>query len=187
MKAKQQMNAADSLLIPRVVAETPCGGDPRNAAHIGTAEPHARILIIDDDVSVTRGLQRLLQDAGLDVDVMTGLRFPLTLEMFDDYRAVIVDVTMPQTNGFEGLRSICHVARLPVLVLTAQGAEEDRIAGLEMGADDYVVKPCRQREVVARVRALLRRRPTRTVTGVSDSDPTSRTSERQDPGRNSAA
>jgi DNA-binding response OmpR family regulator len=160
MNAKQQMDAEESRSVRAVVAQTPCettASDPRGAAGAG---PAARILIVDDDVSVTPGLRRLLQEAGLHVDVMTGMRFPLAPAMFDDYRAVIVDVMAPQSNGFEGLRSICSITRLPVLVLTARGAEEDRIAGFAMGADDYVVKPCRPREVVARVRALLRRRAT---------------------------
>jgi len=187
MNMRQQMNAEGSPLIRRFVAKTPYETRLRNAAGVGTAGRNARILIIDDDVSVTPGLRRLLQDAGLHVDVMTSLRFPLAPGMFDDYHAVIVDVMVPQTNGFDGLRSICSVARLPVIVLTARGDEEDRITGLAMGADDYVVKPCRPREVVARVRALLRRRATRTLTDAADTDPTSRTSEGQDPGRNSAA
>jgi len=117
-----------------------------------------RILLIDDDLDLTSRLRRLLQESGFDVDVRSDVKFPVTADLFEDYQAVIMDVMIPQSNGFDGLRSIREITELPVLVLTARGGEEDRIAGLQSGADDYVVKPCRPRELIARVRALLRRR-----------------------------
>ena len=124
----------------------------RDSAH------QPRILVIDDHFAESPNLRGLLEQEGFRVDVMSGVKFPVTAGLFGDYHAVILDVMVPQSNGFEGLRNIRRTTQLPVLVLTARGGEEDRIAGLEMGADDYVVKPCRPREVVARIHALLRRR-----------------------------
>ncbi len=118
----------------------------------------SRILLLDDDFSLTSYLRRLLQESGFGVDVKNDVKFPVTAALFEDYQAVIMDVMIPQSNGFDGLRNIRETTELPVLVLTARGGEEDRIAGLQSGADDYVVKPCRPRELVARIRALLRRR-----------------------------
>jgi two-component system, OmpR family, response regulator len=118
----------------------------------------ARILAIDDQFGDSPGLLRLLHENGLRVDVITGANFPVGTRMFDDYQAVIVDIMVPQSNGFEGLRNIRENTQIPVLVFSTRGSEEDRIAGLHLGADDYVVKPCRPRELVARIRALLRRR-----------------------------
>jgi DNA-binding response OmpR family regulator len=117
-----------------------------------------RILVLDDDVDHTSRLRRLLQESGFDVDVRSDMKFPLTVELFEAYQAVVLDVMMPESNGFDGLRDLRASTELPVLVLTSRDGEEDRIAGLESGADDYVVKPYRPRELVARVRALLRRR-----------------------------
>jgi DNA-binding response OmpR family regulator len=117
-----------------------------------------RLLLLDDDFDLTSRLRRVLQESGFGVDVRSDVKFPVTASLFEDYQAVIMDVMMPQSNGFEGLRNIRETTLLPVLVLTARGGEEDRIAGLQSGADDYVVKPYRPRELVARVRALLRRR-----------------------------
>jgi DNA-binding response OmpR family regulator len=130
--------------------------DPSTARR--DAHPKARILVIDDHFGETPSLRRLLREEGFWIDVMTGMNFPITAGMFEDYQAVIVDIMVPQSNGFDGLRNIRKNTQLPVLVLTARGGEEDRITGLRLGADDYVVKPCRPREVVARIRALLRRR-----------------------------
>ncbi len=116
-----------------------------------------RVLLLDD-FEVTSRLRRLLQESGFDVDVRSDMKFPVTGELFEGCQAVIMDVTMPGANGLDGLRHIREITNLPVLVLTARGGEEDRIAGLQSGADDYLVKPFRPRELVARVRALLRRR-----------------------------
>jgi DNA-binding response OmpR family regulator len=117
-----------------------------------------RILVLDDDVDHTSRLRRLLQESGFDVDVRSDVKFPVTADLVEAYQAVVMDVMMPQSNGLDGLRKLREITELPVLVLTSRDGEEDRIAGLESGADDYVVKPYRPRELVARVRALLRRR-----------------------------
>src|SRR2546421_5684632 len=73
------------------------------------------------------------------------------------YQIVVLDVMMPRVDGVEALRRIRHSSRVPVLMLTARGDDVDRIIGLELGADDYVAKPCTPRELTARLRAILRR------------------------------
>jgi len=117
-----------------------------------------RLLIIDDYFDEDPLLRRLLEEDGFSLEVMTGRIFPVSTRTFDDYHAVIVDGLVAQPNGFDWLCSIRNVTQIPVLVLTSRGATQDRIAAFKLGADAYVVKPCRPREVVARVRALLRRR-----------------------------
>ncbi len=122
------------------------------------AGPKVRILVIDENFRAIPNLVCMLQEDGFLLDLKSHMNFTVvTEEMFDDYQAVIVDVMIPCSGGFELLRDIRNKTRVPVLVLTGLGDEENRIFGLELGADDYVIKPCRPREVVARVRALLRR------------------------------
>ena len=119
-----------------------------------------RILAIDDEFRVESSLLRLLRQDDFEIDVRSHLNFTVVTEaMFDDYDAIILDVMTPHFDGFDLLRDICRNTQLPVLVLTARSNAEDRIVGLELGADDYVAKPFRPLEVVARIHALLRRRP----------------------------
>ena len=134
------------------------GVPPRLVSRHRDSGAKARILVIDEDFSAIPSLQSLLQDDGYSVDIRSHLNFTVMAEeMFEDYQAVIVDIMIPHGNGFDLLCDICTTTQLPVLVLTARSSEEDRIVGLELGADDYVAKPCRPREVVARIRALMRR------------------------------
>ena len=116
-----------------------------------------RVLIIDDDVDATARLRCVLQEEGFRVDAYQQAPNPFARRAFDGYSLIIVDVMSERVKGLDGLRHIRANSALPVLVLTALGDEAHLIAGLDIGADDYVVKPCRPREVVARVRALLRR------------------------------
>ncbi len=124
------------------------------------AAPKDRILVIDEDFRAIPRLVCLLHEDGFVLDLKSHMHFTVvTDEMFDDYQAVIVDVMIPCSGGFDLLRDIRNNTCVPVLVLTALGDEENRVLGLELGADDYVTKPCRPREVVARMHALLRRQP----------------------------
>ncbi len=124
------------------------------------AVPKVRILVIDENFRSIPNLVCLLQDDGFMLDLKSHMNFTVvTEEMFDDYQAVIVDVMIPCSGGFDLLRDIRKNTCVPVLVLTALGDEENRVVGLELGADDYVTKPCGPREVVARMHALLRRKP----------------------------
>jgi len=120
--------------------------------------PPPRLLIVDDDVQLGRMLGEFLLGEGFSAehapDGPAGLR-RLTAQGYD---LVILDIMMPKLSGLEVLRRLRLSGDTPVLMLTARGEEDDRILGLELGADDYLSKPFSPRELVARVRAILRRR-----------------------------
>lgn len=115
------------------------------------------LLIIDDDVKLARLLKDYLTPLGYEVDVVHNGSAGLKKAMEMPYAAVILDVMLPGMNGMEVLRELRRVSNVPVLMLTALGDEPDRIAGLEVGADDYVPKTFSTRELLARLRAVLRR------------------------------
>lgn len=117
----------------------------------------ARILLVDDDIRLGALLERLLKPEGFQVAVVTdGLQGArrATAEVFD---LIVLDVMLPGLDGFEVLRRIRQHSKVPVIMLTARGTENDRIVGLELGADDYLPKPFNPRELLARVKAVLRR------------------------------
>jgi two-component system OmpR family response regulator len=115
------------------------------------------VLLIDDDIELVGMFQEyLVQEAFLVTcahDGESGAREALS----GQYAIAILDVMMPRMNGIETLRRIRARSRMPVLMLTGRGDDTDRILGLELGADDYVTKPCTPRELTARIRAILRR------------------------------
>ncbi|MBS1168197.1 MAG: two component transcriptional regulator, winged helix family [Proteobacteria bacterium] len=115
------------------------------------------VLLIDDDNELTTLLKDYLSAEGFEVtcfeDAKKGLDF-LSTRTVD---IVVLDVMMPRMNGIETLQRIRRTSNVPVLMLTARGDEVDRISGLNLGADDYVPKPCSPGELVARLRAILRR------------------------------
>jgi DNA-binding response OmpR family regulator len=117
-----------------------------------------RILVVDDEPTIRESVSYALEREGFEVhaveDGETGLRVA-TEETFD---AVVLDVMLPGLSGTEVCRRLRAESAVPILMLTARTAEVDRVVGLELGADDYVPKPFAMRELVARVRALLRRR-----------------------------
>jgi two-component system response regulator CpxR len=117
----------------------------------------ARLLIIDDDVRLGALLERLLVPEGFQVTLVTdgqqGVR-RATAEVFD---LIVLDVMLPGVDGFEVLRRVRAHSQVPVVMLTAKGTDNDRIVGLELGADDYMAKPFNPRELVARIKAVLRR------------------------------
>ena len=115
------------------------------------------LLIIDDDMKLARLLKDYLTPLGYEVDVVHNGSAGLKKAMEMPYAAVILDVMLPGLNGMEVLRELRRVSNVPVLMLTALGDEPDRIAGLEVGADDYVPKTFSTRELLARLRAVLRR------------------------------
>lgn len=115
-----------------------------------------RILLADDDQVLSDLLTEYLQSQELVVEqVMDGRAAVEALR--EDIDLVVLDVMMPVMDGFAALREIRTVSQVPVLMLTARGEDVDRIVGLEMGADDYLPKPCNPRELLARIRAILRR------------------------------
>ena len=127
------------------------------------------VLLIDDDVELVEMLKEYLEQEGF--AIQTAHDGALGAQMVQQYESnhapfdiVVLDVMMPKLNGIDALKRIRQTSQVPVIMLTARGDNTDRILGLELGADDYVPKPSTPREIVARIRAILRR-----VNGVSES------------------
>lgn len=116
-----------------------------------------KVLIVDDDRALTDMLAELLQSEGLDCIVANSGKDALRLEQEAHPDLVILDVMMPEDDGISTLRSLRETSSVAVLMLTAMGEEDDRILGLEAGADDYLAKPFAARELVLRIQAILRR------------------------------
>jgi len=116
-----------------------------------------RVLLVDDDVDLADMLGEYLGNEGFEVDVAHDGQAGVARALAGGIDLVVLDVMMPGISGVEVLRRIRAESRLPVLMLTARGDDLDKVLGLELGADDYVPKPCTPRELVARIRAILRR------------------------------
>jgi DNA-binding response OmpR family regulator len=121
--------------------------------------PH--VLLIEDEPALVRGLSDSLRDNGFTVSVATDGQRGLDALATSDADIILLDVMLPKVNGYE----ICEAARrqgidVPILMLTAKGQEQDIVLGLNVGADDYITKPFRIGELIARMRAFLRRRAT---------------------------
>jgi DNA-binding response OmpR family regulator len=117
-----------------------------------------RLLIIEDDASLAAMLGEYLGTQGFRVSVRGTAGDGLTLLGREAFDALILDVMLPDADGFDVCRRVRADSDLPILMLTARGEETDRIVGLELGADDYLPKPFNPRELAARLRAILRRR-----------------------------
>ena len=130
--------------------------DDRGARSI-EAMPNTRVLVVDDEPELTDMLTSYLEASGFNVGrAATGEGALTKLETFQP-DIVVLDVGLPDVDGFEVLRRIRAVSTTPVIMLTARAEEVDRVVGLTMGADDYVTKPFSPRELVARIGAVLRR------------------------------
>ncbi len=116
-----------------------------------------RLLVIDDDVGLCELVQEYLGPEGYEVEAAHNGERGINRALANDHALIILDVMLPGMNGFDVLRRIRSKSRIPVLMLTARGDDIDRIVGLEIGADDYLSKPFNPRELVARIRAILRR------------------------------
>jgi two-component system, OmpR family, response regulator CpxR len=116
-----------------------------------------RVLIVDDDTELCDLLKQYLASEGLAVETAHDGRRGVELALSGDYALVVLDVMLPALGGFDVLRAIRSESAIPVVMLTARGDDVDRIVGLELGADDYLPKPFNPRELVARIRAVLRR------------------------------
>ena len=116
-----------------------------------------RILVIDDDSELCELLTDYLSGEGFIVETANDGRQGVDQALIGDYVLVILDVMLPELNGFDVLRKIRQQSKVPVIMLTARGDDIDRIVGLELGADDYLPKPFNPRELVARIRAIQRR------------------------------
>lgn len=122
-----------------------------------TASIRRRILVVDDEPRMIHFIRLNLEHDGFEVvEATSGSE---ALEQYRDHLPdlILLDVMMPDLDGFETLRLIREISTVPVIMLTAKGEEEDRVRGLELGADDYITKPFSPRELVSRVRAVLRR------------------------------
>lgn len=116
-----------------------------------------RILIIDDDEELCELVSEYLTVEGFETECVHDGESGLKQAGSGDYDLAILDVMLPKMNGFDVLRNLREVSEVPVLMLTARGDDMERIVGLEIGADDYLPKPFNPRELVARLRAILRR------------------------------
>ena len=117
-----------------------------------------RILMIEDDQQLTGMLSEYLRPLGILVTAAASAGVGLQLLARDSFDALVLDVMLPDGDGFEVCRAVRAQSDIPILMLTARGDETDRIVGLELGADDYLPKPFNPRELLARLRAILRRR-----------------------------
>jgi two-component system, OmpR family, response regulator len=117
----------------------------------------ARVLLADDDIELSDMLTEYLEREGFSVTAVHDGESAARLAVAGDFEIAVLDVMMPRADGVEALRRIRRESRIPVIMLTARGDDVDRIVGLELGADDYVTKPCTPRELAARLRAILRR------------------------------
>jgi DNA-binding response OmpR family regulator len=120
-------------------------------------EPRPRILVVDDDADIRPILEGVLGRAGMDVIAAADGRQALRLLFDERPDAVVLDLGLPDLDGFEVLRRMRDLTKAPVLVLTARGLEADKLEGFGLGADNYVTKPFSNAELVARLRAALRR------------------------------
>jgi DNA-binding response OmpR family regulator len=116
-----------------------------------------RVLLADDDIELCDLLREYLTGEGFTVDAVHEGIGAAQRARDDAPDILVLDVMMPLKNGFDVLRELRTTSSLPILMLTARGDDIDRIVGLEIGADDYLVKPCNPRELAARIRAVLRR------------------------------
>ena len=135
-----------------------------------TGTPGGRVLIVEDDAEITDVLRRSLRNEGY--EVRTAGDGPAALAACGDFvpDLVVLDLGLPGMDGIEVCRAIREQGDVPILILTARAETDDRVAGLDSGADDYLVKPFERQEFLARVRALLRRRPPRGSASLSVAD-----------------
>jgi DNA-binding response OmpR family regulator len=121
-----------------------------------------RILLIDDEAALVRGLSDTLRASGFDVSVATDGERGLDAALRGEADLILLDIMLPKVNGYEICREVrAHGLDVPIVMLTAKGQERDVILGLDLGADDYITKPFRPGELIARMRAFLRRRRVR--------------------------
>ena len=115
------------------------------------------VLIVDDDIDLCRLLGERLSSEGFALEAVNDGRRGLERVLSEEHALVILDLMLPGMGGLDVLRRLRHRSPVPVLILTARGEDVDRIVGLEIGADDYLPKPFNPRELIARIRAILRR------------------------------
>ena len=122
-----------------------------------SASKPKRVLLVDDDQALCRLIKKGLGSKGFKVHTVHDGREGLVAAEQEEWDAIILDVMLPGLSGFDLLRKIRRRSHVPILMLTVRGEEQDRVTGLEMGADDYLPKPFSIRELLARLKAILRR------------------------------
>jgi two-component system response regulator RegX3 len=128
-----------------------------------------KILIVEDEVSFSEAISFLLGKEGFETDVAENGRIALDLFKKSSYDLVLLDLMIPEVSGIEVCREIRTSSSVPIIMLTAKDSEVDKVVGLELGADDYVTKPYSSRELVARIKAVLRRGTPESADANSDS------------------
>ena len=123
------------------------------------SHPPMRILIIEDEQKMSSYLHKGLTEASFTVDIANDGRHGLFLALHDDFDLIVLDVMLPEIDGFEVLKRLREQKQTQVLLLTARDAVDERVKGFELGADDYLEKPFAYVEFLARIRTLLRRTP----------------------------
>ena len=123
-------------------------------------EEQIRILVVDDEDRIRRLLKMYLEREGDEVDEGENGVQAVEMASARDYHAIVLDIMMPEMNGLEACAAIRETQTTPIVLLTAKGEEANRVEGFETGADDYIVKPFSPREVVLRIKAILRRSAT---------------------------
>lgn len=116
-----------------------------------------KILIADDNRQIVEVLAKYVNQEGIETDVAYDGEEAWQLFLENDYDGLLIDIMMPKIDGYELARRIRHESMVPILMITAKGEDYERIMGLDIGADDYIVKPFSLAEVMARLRAVLRR------------------------------
>jgi DNA-binding response OmpR family regulator len=129
-----------------------------------------KILIVDDDIELVGLLKEYFEGEGFSIQTAHDGSKGLEAARHSDVDLVILDIMMPVMNGMDVLQELRRESTVPVIMLTARGDDLDRILGLELGADDYVPKPCNPRELLARIRAVMRRAQTRSTHGSLSAD-----------------
>lgn len=117
----------------------------------------SKILIVDDEENIVEVLKEYAQFNGYDVDLAYDGKQAVELALKNNYDCMLIDIMMPNLNGFEAVKEIKKVKNLPTLMISARSEEYDKLHGFELGIDDYIVKPFSPREVMARVKAILSR------------------------------
>ncbi len=116
-----------------------------------------KILIVDDEELLVKGLKRSLEAEGFETDAAYNGAQALEKILNEHYDLLILDLMLPEIDGLEICRRIRQVSQVPIIMVTAKGEDVDKIIGLELGADDYLAKPFNTRELIARIKAVLRR------------------------------
>ena len=130
-----------------------------------------RLLLVDDDRELCELMREYLEPLGYEVHAVHGGLHGVEKAISEEWHAIILDVMMPELDGFEVLKRIRKVSTVPILMRTARGDETDRIVGLEVGADDYLPKTFSMRELLARLRAVTRRAVAVRPPGTDDAEP----------------